>query len=99
MILTEFLTLSNHQSIVIMKVLDDKKREMLQKVIAAYTTSVYTNIDLKAQLEDYYIIAEVKINFCKHLCRIWPGTKINQLTQGLFVKYKTGEDLLKILKS
>lgn len=72
--------------------------EMLQKIIAAYTPLDYTKIDLKKTIKDNYIAFEFKDNFCADICIIWRNINATQLRNDMFVKLKTGEDILKILK-
>ncbi|RXM52936.1 MULTISPECIES: hypothetical protein [unclassified Chryseobacterium] len=72
--------------------------EKLQKIIAAYTPLDYTKINLKRAIKDNYIAAEFKDNFCADICIAWRNINPTQLRNDMFVKLKTGEDILKILK-
>lgn len=71
--------------------------EKLKKIIAAYTPLVYTKIDLKKTIKDIYIASEFKDNFCDDICSNWGNVDSTQLHNDMFVKIKTGEDILKIL--
>lgn len=73
-------------------------QEKLKKIIAAYTPVNYTKIDLKRTIKDNYIAAEFKDNFCNDICSYWSNIKATQLRNDMFVKLKTGEDILNILK-
>lgn len=72
--------------------------EKLKKIIAAYTPFDYTKIDLKKTIEDNYIAAEFKNNFCNDICICWGNINSTQLRNDMFVKLKTGEDILEVLK-
>lgn len=72
--------------------------EKLQKIIAAYTPLDYTKIDLKSTIKDIYIAAEFKDNFCNDICITWRNINVTQLRNDMFVKLKTGDDIIKILK-
>jgi hypothetical protein len=72
--------------------------EKLKKIIAAYAQVDYTKIDLKIDIEDKYIGAEFKYNFCDDICKCWSNLNSTQLRNDMFVKLKTGEDILNILK-
>jgi hypothetical protein len=73
-------------------------KERFQRVIAAYTPLHYTKIDLKIEIKDKYIAAEFKYNFCDDICCIWRNINATQLRNEMFVKLKTGEDILRILQ-
>ena len=72
-------------------------QEKLQKIIAAYTPLDYTQIDLKRTIKDNYIASAFKDNFCHDICVCWRSINSTQLRNDMFVKFKTGEDILKIL--
>lgn len=72
--------------------------EKLQKIIAAYTPLDYKKISLKRIIKDNYISAEFKENFCEDICITWRNINSTQLHNDMFVKLKTGEDILQILK-
>lgn len=73
-------------------------QEKLQKIIAAYTPLDYTQIDLKRTIKDNYIAAEFKDSFCNDICICWRNINSTELHNDMFVKLKTGDDILKILK-
>lgn len=69
----------------------------LQKIIAAYTPLDYSKIDLTKTIKDKYIAAEFKDDFCNDICLVWTSINSTSLHNDMFVKLKTGQDLLKIL--
>lgn len=72
--------------------------EKLQKIISAFTPLDYTKIDLKRTIENNYIASEFKDNFCDDICIAWRNINATQLRNDMFVKLKTGADIVKILK-
>jgi hypothetical protein len=72
--------------------------EKLQKIIAAYSPVVYSEIDLKKTIKDRYVAAEFKDNLCNDICHAWVNINCTALHNNMFVTLKTGEDILRILE-
>lgn len=70
----------------------------LQKIISSYTPLIYTDIDLSKRIEDRYVATEFKNNFCDDICQTWKNINCTELHNDMFVKFKTGKDILEILK-
>lgn len=72
-------------------------QEKLKKIISAYTYLDYTQIDLNETIQDKYVASVFKGNFCHDICVCWRSINQTQLRNEMFVKLKTGTDILKIL--
>jgi len=70
----------------------------LQKIIAAYTPFLYSQIDLKKEIKNRYIAIEFKDNFYHDLCEAWHILDKTSTYNAIFVSIKTGNDILTLLK-
>lgn len=70
----------------------------LQKIIASYIALDYREIDLSIKIENTYISANFKENFCDDICQTWKQLKPSVIFGGMFDSIKTGNDILSLLE-
>jgi hypothetical protein len=72
---------------------------ILKKIIASYCFAPIDQINLNLEIKDNYVAAEFKDKFANSICYEWRSLNSTQIHNELFGTLKTGNDVLKLIKT